>query len=260
MTYTPYADDGSCKTADEVASDMATIAGKGFTTVRLYATDCSGPQNIGTACKAHGMKMLLGIFIDGSGIGSNTDEQIADLTQWGSGNWDLVEMVIAGNEAIFNGYASASELASFITEVKTKFAAAGYSGPVTTTEPLGTIQENGDAICAVVDVIAANIHPFFNSGIAPSGAGGFVSSSLSTLAGVCNNEKEAYNLETGWPSQGSANGMAIPGINDQKTAVESIMQHAGSKSAIFSFHNDAWKAPGALGVEQFWGCSGLFSG
>lgn len=260
MTYTPYANDGSCKTADQVSADVAGIASKGFTTVRLYATDCSGPINIGSACASHGLKMILGIYVDEAGIGSNTEEQIADLIEWGSGRWEMVEMVVAGNEAVFNGYITADELAGFVQDTKMRFRAAGYAGPVTTTEPLGTIQENADSICGAVDVIAANIHPFFNADVSAENAGEFVASQLSGLAKCCNNEKEAYNLETGWPTQGSPNGDAVPGYAEQKTAMEAILADAGAKSVLFSYTDDMWKSPGELGVEQHWGCSELFSG
>ncbi|RMY51106.1 hypothetical protein D0863_14687 [Hortaea werneckii] len=260
MTYTPYASDGSCKDSSTISADVASIAAKGFTTVRLYATDCDGPVNIGNACAENGLKMILGIYIDASGIGSNTDEQVSDLIDWGMGQWEMVEMVVFGNEAVFNGYCSASQLAGGLEDVRSRFAAAGYTGPVTTTEPLGTIQENAQTICPAVDVIAANIHPFFNTAIFASKAGEFVSSQLEDLSDACNGEKEAYNLETGWPSSGLANGLAIPGFSDQKTAIESIMGAAGSKSVLFSFENDDWKAPGDLDVEQYWGCANLFSG
>ncbi|KAI7209814.1 hypothetical protein KC333_g8552 [Hortaea werneckii] len=260
MTYTPYAADGSCKDSSTISADVASIASKGFTTVRLYATDCNGPVNIGNACAENGLKMILGIYVDGSGIGANTDEQVSDLIDWGMGQWEMVEMVVFGNEAVFNGYCSASQLASGLEDARSRFSAAGYTGPVTTTEPLGTIQENAQTICPAVDVIAANIHPFFNTAIFASKAGEFVSSQLEDLADACNGEKEAYNLETGWPSSGLANGLAIPGFSDQKTAIESIMGAAGSKSVLFSFENDDWKAPGDLDVEQYWGCANLFSG
>lgn len=260
MTYTPYNNDGSCKTADEVSADVSSIKAKGFTTVRLYATDCSGPQNVGSACAANGLKMILGIYINESGIGSNTDEQVSTITSWGQGQWGLVEMVVFGNEAIFQGHTTASALASAISDVKGKFQAAGYNGPITTTEPLSTIQENADTICGAVDVIAANIHPFFNTGVSADDAGTFVSSQLEDLASCCNNQKEAYNLETGWPSKGNRNGDAIAGAWEQSTAITAIIASAGSKSAIFSFENDEWKAPGPLGVEQFWGCADLFRG
>lgn len=243
-----------------MSSDIASIAAKGFTTIRLYATDCNGPETVGAACAEHGLKVILGIYIDGSGIGGNTNEQVSDLISWGSGQWDLVEMVVFGNEAIFNGYTTASALASALGEVKGRFSAAGYTGPVTTTEPLGTIQENSNTICGAVDVIAANIHPFFNTAIDASMAGDFVSSQLDDLSDACGGQLEAYNLETGWPSHGLANGLAIPGLTDQKTAIESILSAAGSRSVMFSYENDQWKEPGDLDVEQFWGCADLFSG
>jgi exo-beta-1,3-glucanase (GH17 family) len=260
MAYTPYAQSGDCKTADEVNSDVASIKQKGFTTIRLYATDCSGPQNVGAAAKANGLKLILGIFINNSGIGDNTNEQISTLTEWGQGQWDLVEMVVFGNEALFNEYTSPSALVDGISDCKSKFRAAGYNGPVTTTDTVSEIQQNAEAICGVVDVIAANIHPFFNGQTIASNAGDFVSSQLGDLASSCNNQKDAYNLETGWPSQGDAFGLAIPGLNDQKTAISSIISSAGSKSVMFSFENDLWKAPGNLDVEQYWGCADLFSG
>ncbi|KAI5366698.1 Putative glycoside hydrolase superfamily [Septoria linicola] len=259
MTYTPYRPDGQCKTASEVSDDIGSIKSKGFSTVRIYATDCNGPQNVGDACKAHGMKMILGIFIDAKGLGA-AHEQVNDLTAWGkNGNcWSMVEMVVAGNEAIFGGFTTAPEMANFITEAKSAFKAAGYNGPVTTTETLDVIQKNADVLCPVVDVIGANLHPFFNGQHAAADAGDLVAQQLKDLSAACGGKLEAYNLETGWPSHGKANGVAIPGKDEQRQAIDSIVAKVGSKSAIFSFEDDTWKAPGEYDIEQYWGCASLF--
>ncbi|KXT13276.1 hypothetical protein AC579_2493 [Pseudocercospora musae] len=259
MTYTPYAENGGCKSADEVNQDIGSIKQKGFTTVRIYATDCSGLINVGNACKQHGMKLIAGIFIDASGLGK-AHEQLNDIANWGKqGNWNLVEMVVAGNEAVFQGAVSAPDLAGFIADVKSTLKSAGYGGPVTTTEPLNIIQANAGTLCPAVDVVAANIHPFFNGGFGASEAGDFVVSQMADLEKACGGNKPAYNLETGWPSGGQPNGKAVPGVAEQKAAIDSIVAKAGSKSAIFSFSNDKWKAPGQYGVEQNFGCSSLFS-
>jgi exo-beta-1,3-glucanase (GH17 family) len=256
--YTPFADNGDCKTAEAVNKDIADIKAKGFTTVRLYATDCEGPQNVGAAAAEHGMKMILGIYVDETGIGSNTDAQVATLTKWGSDKWDLVEMVVAGNEAMFYGYTTAEGLAGFVNDVRSKFRAAGYQGPVGTSEVPGTFTTYADILCPAVDYAAANIHPFFNAEVAAKDAGDFVATQLDTIAKACGYKKEAYNLESGWPSLGSANGLAVPSVEDQKTAIASIMEKAGNKTAMFSYENDSWKAPGEHGVEQYWGCGSLF--
>jgi exo-beta-1,3-glucanase (GH17 family) len=258
MTYTPYNQDGTCKSASDVAADIKSIKSKGFTTVRIYATDCSGPTNVGAACAAEGLKIILGVYIDGSGISSGCHEQINTLTTWGASNWDLVEMVVVGNEAVFNGYTDAGSLAALISETKTKFQAAGYNGPVTTTETVAVICENAALFCPVIDVVAANIHPFFNAQVSASGAGAFVATEMTLLEAACPG-KTAYNLETGWPSAGNANGAAVPGSAEQKQAIDSIVAAVGGKSAIFSFEDDTWKTPGALGVEQYWGCADVFA-
>lgn len=254
ITYSPYENSGACKSADSVLTDIALIKSKGFATVRVYSTDCSGLQNIGAACEASGLKMILGIFISETGV-SGAAQQVTDIIAWGK--WELVELVVIGNECIFSGYASAGELASFISSCKSSFSSAGYSGPCTTTEPLNIWQENAGALCAVVDVVGCNIHPFFNADVDAGSAGAFVASQLSIVDTLCAG-KTGINLETGWPSAGTCNGAACPGVSEQKTAVESIIEYAGGKSVMFSFVDDYWKEPGAFSCEQSWGSIQLF--
>lgn len=160
MTYTPYSNSGDCKTRDEVASDIASIAAKGLASVRLYSTDCSGLQNIGDAAVANGLSMILGLFIDTKGI-SGAAEQVAALTAFD--HWSSVELVVIGNEAIFNGYCSASELAAFIATCRAAFKLVGYSGLVTTTETMSVWQNNKDVLCAATDITGVNMHPFFSA-------------------------------------------------------------------------------------------------
>ncbi|MCJ1242899.1 hypothetical protein MMC30_000095 [Trapelia coarctata] len=257
MTYSPYTSSGGCKDAGSVASDIASIAAKGFSTVRLYSTDCGGLANVAAAASSHGLSLIIGIYIDNKGIGAAAP-QIQDITDHFGANYGMVEMVVVGNEAVFNHFCSAGQLAAFISQVKATLKGAGYNGPVTTTEPMSTLSEITSIICPVIDVVAANIHPFFNSDIEASQAGQFVAKSLQDLAGYCPGKPEVFNLETGWPSQGQPNGNAVPGASQQAKAVKSIVEAAGGKSAVFSFVDDLWKGEGEFGVERSWGCSQLF--
>lgn len=252
MTYSPYTSTGGCKSATAVAADIASIASKGFSSVRLYSTDCSGLQNVGS----DGLKLVLGVFISETGI-SVAASQIGEITAWANGNYENVEMVVIGNEAVFNGYCTAIALISFLDSARSTLKAAGYSGPVTTTEPINILQQYSSTLCAAMDVASANIHPFFNADVSASSAGDFVAAELRMLATLCPG-KETYNLETGWPNQGQANGAARPGVAEQKAAVESIKKMVGGKSVFFSFEDDQWKGEGALGVERSWGCGHLF--
>lgn len=255
ITYTPYANNGNCKSASDVDSDIADIASKGFTSVRVYSTDCSSLENIGAACKAHGLKMILGVFISDTGC-SGAEEQVSQIISWAQ--WPLVELIVIGNEAVLSGYATASELAGFISSSASKFQAAGYNGPYTTTEPLNIWQENTETLCAVVDVVGCNIHPFFNPAIDAEHAGSFVASQLKLVDALCPG-KYGINLETGWPSGGICNGIACPGASEQATAIKGITAAAGGKSVMFSYSNDEWKAPGQFDCEQSWGAIQLFT-
>ncbi|KAI9680119.1 MAG: hypothetical protein M1817_005136 [Caeruleum heppii] len=254
MTYSPYTNGGGCKPANEQASDIADIAKKGFSSIRLYSTDCGGLQAVGDAAKQHGLKIVAGVYIDQSGVGK-AGEQVQALISWGQ--FQLVEMIVLGNEAIFNKYVSASDLAAFISSSKQKLQAAGYNGPVTTTEPLNILQEVGSTLCSCLDVVSANIHPFFNKAVTAAEAGDFVAKQLELVSGICPG-KTAYNLETGWPSQGNANGAAQPGKKEQEEAIKAIKASAGGKSVFFSYTDDMWKNAGEFGVEQHFGCSHLF--
>ena len=254
ITYTPYNDDGSCKDAGSVSSDVAEIAQKGFKTLRVYSPDCSALQNIGAAVAANGIKMILGVYISSSDL-SSAQEQVNEIVQWAK--WSLLEMIVIGNESIMDNYVSASQLAGFIESSRSIFKGAGYTGVLTTTEPLDSWQANAATLCGVVDVVGCNIHPFFNSDVTASNAGSFVASQLEIVNNLCPG-KQGYNLETGWPSAGNCNGDACPGTTEQAIAVKAIVAAAGDYSVILSFANDKWKNPGPFNCEQNWGAIKLF--
>jgi exo-beta-1,3-glucanase (GH17 family) len=233
---------------------MAAIKAKGFTTVRLYSSDCSGLTNVGASCAAIGLELIVGIFVDNKGIGG-AQTQVTDLTNFK--HWDIVVLVVVGNECVFNGYATAGALVSFIQSCRSSFASVGYTGPITTTEPLNVLQANAGTLCGAIDVVGCNIHPFFNSDVTAATAGSFVASQLAIVEGLCPG-KQGINLETGWPSAGTCNGKACPSQENQAVAVASIAAACGGKSIMFSFIDDMWKKPGAFSCEQSWGVAHLW--
>lgn len=255
MTYSPYTSEGGCKDQGTVASDIAKIAAKGFTSVRVYSTDCSTLEFVGAAAKTSGMKIILGVFISDSGI-SGAQPQVDAIAQWAQ--WDLVELIVIGNEAVFNGQCSASDLAGFISSSKSTFKGAGYTGAVSTTDELSIWQSQGSAWCDVVDVVTANLYAFFNADTAAEDAGSFIQAQINDLSKVCPG-KDVYVMESGWPSAGNSNGKAVPSPENQATAVKGIQSAVGAKVVFFSFEDEAWKQPGQFGVEQHWGCADVFN-
>lgn len=256
ITYIPYNDDLTCKSPSAIQSDVSAIAQKGFTTVRLYATDCSALTHIGGAAHTHKLNLILGIHIDDAML-TLASPQLDEIISWASGNWDLVSMIVIGNEAIFNEYTTASALASYLNSARALLRAAGYTGPVTTTEPISILYTYSALLCRAIDVAAANIHPFFHAEISAEMAGDYVADQLAQLERICPG-LEGVNLETGWPRRGRANGEAVPGDLEQRVAVTGIMKACEGRCVVLGFGDDGWKDEGEFGVEGSWGCGHLF--
>ena len=94
---------------------------------------------------------------------------------------------------------------------------------------------------------------------------------LKLLGGVCDGvpsssssqeqplpKLQAINLETGWPSRGIANGLAVPGVLEQRVAVRGIVEGSGGRSVLLGYGDEGWREGGQFGVEGSWGCGGIF--
>lgn len=261
MTYTPYGPGGFCKDAAAVDADIKKIKESGFNSLRVYSTDCDTLPNVGAACKKYGVKMIIGVFVGAPGCDNGNPhvaDQIAAIEKWGM--WDLVEMAVVGNEALFNGFCTPDQLVALITKVRTMLRSHGCNAPVTTTDTVGGWQAPGVAekVCGAVDVVGANIHAYFNGNVQPSAAGEFVSSQLKIVETLCGG-KAGYVMETGWPSNGKCMGSTSCATPDaQAAAIKSIQAVLGGQSVFFSFTNDDWKADGECMCEKSWGCGYLF--
>lgn len=260
ITYTPYTSEGGqCKSQTEITADIAGIQKAGFTTVRVYSTDCNTLQYVGSACEEYGLKMIIGVFIKDTGCTYSTPDikqQVDDIAQWAQ--WDLVNLFVVGNEAILDGYCTASELRSLLLEVKSM--CSGYTGAYTIAETLNIWQESevASAMCDIVDITGANLHAFFNSDTTAAMAGNFVKSELDILDNICEG-KTGINLECGWPTAGDCNGVACPGMAEQALALKTIQDECGDRTVFFSHSNDLWKSPGAFNCEQSWGIGHYFT-
>lgn len=258
ITYTPYTEGGDCKGLDAVKSDISKIKAAGFTTIRVYSTDCDTLPHVGAAVRDSGLKMIIGVFIGEVGCDNGSphvSEQVAAIKNWAQ--WDLVELVVVGNEALFNGYCSPKQLTDLIVSVKKTLGGAGYHGPYTTTDVVSAwISQDVSSVCEVIDVVGTNAHAYFNEATLPDMAGSFVAGQLKIVEGVCG--KEGYVLESGWPSAGKCLGEACAGYSQQAAAIKSIKKTIGKKVVFFSFGDDHWKQPGDCQCEQHWGCGQLF--
>ena len=265
MTYTPYAGSAGgssrCKTSAEVASDIAGLAQKGFKTVRIYSTDdCNQLEAVHGACKAHGLTIILGVFFkDAGACESSMAGQLKVITSYFSGKYDGVELITIGNECISTGTCKANQLAGLVSSAKETLKAAGYAGPVSTALIVSDWLDNKGALCPVVDVVAAQVHPFFSDQpVAPASAGSYFESQYEQAQGACGSGKPVLCTETGWPSSGGSYKGQTAGSDQQAAAIKSLKgnKYVG-KTVFFANSNDLWKT-GQEEYEKYFGCADQF--
>ncbi|KFZ13219.1 hypothetical protein V501_03830 [Pseudogymnoascus sp. VKM F-4519 (FW-2642)] len=255
LTYSPYNKDGTCKTADQVLMDFGGF-GSGFSTVRTYGTDCNTVSTVVAAAKAHGMKVFQGIYDIADISGS-----VNDIVSAVNGDWSIIHTISVGNELVNSGQASASTVVAAMSSARSLLRAAGYTGPVVTCDTLVATLAN-PSLCDNADYCAVNSHPFFDPNTDAASAGTFLTSSIESLKSkLADSTQTIVITETGWPSQGTANGRAIPSSSNQQTAIAAIKSAFESAPAgvmLFNPYNMMWKTSNAeqFEAEQWWGFLG----
>ncbi|KAK9376875.1 glycoside hydrolase superfamily [Lipomyces chichibuensis] len=254
LSYSPYTNSGNCKTAEEVAEDLAIIAAKGISTIRIYGTDCNSISTVESAAAMYALKVIQGLWIDSSGIDS-IDSGVSELISWGSmdTNWDMIAMITVGNEAVQDGYITVSELLAKISSVRTQLRDAGYTGPITTAETPNVFISNPELCTSdLLDLVAINAQPYFDEHSTAETAGEFDLGQIEVTKAACNN-KDVFITETGYPSSGLTNYNNIPSVENQKIAVKNILEATNGNVTMFTMYNDLWKALGPYEVEQSFG-------
>lgn len=255
VAYSPFDAYGTCKAWSHVVSDFQTIATQ-YGLVRIYGVDCGQVAMAVSAAKSTGLKLFLGIFnLD------NLEKQTSELVDAVSayGDWSVVETVSVGNELVDKGQATVQQVINAVAATRRSLRSAGFYGPVVTVDTVLAVLRN-PWLCDYSDFCAVNIHPFFDPSTPATAAGDYVRNQMAAVRKVLRNPSQRIVVtETGWPWQGCANGAAVPGKQNQRTAIASIKTvfgagHSGNL-VLFSAFNDMWKKaePGTFYAEQYWG-------
>lgn len=246
VTYSPYSPNG-CKSPAQVASDLAQLSG--FDIIRLYGVDCNQVENV-LAAKKSNQKIFAGIF-DVHQITSGVQAIDSAIKSTPGASWNDIDTVSVGNELVNNGQATPAQIKSYTQEARTALAKTDYTGPVVSVDTfIATI--NNPELCDASDYIAINAHAFFDGHIAAENSGKWVLQQIQIVSTVCPG-KRVLVTETGWPSRGESNGIAVPSKSNQNVAIDSIKETCGSAAILFTAFDDLWKDDGPFAAEKFWG-------
>lgn len=257
VSYTAYRADQQCKSQEDIDNDFQKMAGI-FSIVRIYGTDCDQIPKVYKAAKANGMKMFLGIWSPAA-----VKDEASKIISGINGDWAIVDTVSVGNELVNNGQESPRSILEAVDEARSALRAAGFQGPVVTVDTFNAAIAHPE-LCDESDRCTINAHAFFDSTIAAEQAGTWLRNTVSQVRDAISTPKKIVVAETGWPMRGKANGMAIPSLENQKLALESIKKEFASTPGdviLFSAFNDLWKQKNAatFDADQYWGIDGAVS-
>lgn len=252
ITYSPYTKSGLCKSASQVASDLAQLLS--FLLIRLYSVDCLGITNV-LAAMLSSQKLFLGVW--GLDDVESALTSMALQVALGSRGWKAVHTVSIGNEVVNSGSGTAAQVLAAVQTARDWFAsnAPSYSGYIVAVDTLAAVMADPSSMCNISDYLAVNCHPYF-SGIEALTSGTWLKQQVAALEAQCGNGKSVLVTESGWPTEGNTVGDAVPSQENQVAALKGLGSVMGSQVIMFTTYNDYWKDPGPYNVEQKWGIFG----
>lgn len=250
ITYSPYNADSSCKSADQVKSEMAQLSG--YDIIRIYGVDCDQVSTVSSALGSN-QKLFAGIyFMDQieSGLKSM-------YSQLGS-DWSKIHTISIGNELVNDGEATTSEVSSYMSTARSVLSDLGYTGPVVAVDTFIAVIEHPE-LCDYSDYMGVNAHAFYDGTVTADQAGKWALEQIQRVWTSCGGKKSVMITESGWPSQGETNGVAVPSEDNLESAVSSLKNVIGNDVILFSSYNNLWESPGEFDCQQYWGIYGTAS-
>lgn len=239
----------NCKSKDVMNSEFAFLKSQGYTKIRVYDIGCP-LGDVAAAAGAQGLALIAGI-----NTVNNVAGDITKLITMLQGNWGAVDTIVVGNEVVNANPAMVGAVVAAIGTARTLLAATKFSGHIVTVDTF-IAHSNHPELCATSDYCAVNAHAFFDANTSAGQAGDFVLNTAIGMVRKVANGKSIVITESGWPHQGSANGAAVPSVQNQQIAIASIKSKvAGSGIGLFVFqaYDASYKQPGYLGVEPYFG-------
>ena len=256
VNFSPYENGQNPNTGivlktNEVASRLNEIRGYSIW-IRTYSVT-HGFETAGALAHKAGFKAALEAWLgpedDAAGVGLAANQlEISNLIA--AANRGEADMLIVGSEVLLRGDLPATELVSYMQQVRSSVP-AGI--PVTTADTCGVLEANQN-VMAASDIILGNFYPYWE-GTRIDGAIVSLENEYAGLARAAGT-KVVWVGETGWPSGGNAVNLAVP--NSQNAAyywlaVNSWAQSKNVNVFYFEAYDEAWKATPTEPQEAHWG-------
>jgi exo-beta-1,3-glucanase (GH17 family)/putative component of membrane protein insertase Oxa1/YidC/SpoIIIJ protein YidD len=202
-------------------------------------------QNAGLDIHLAGAKAMIGAYLANPSTPAIVQSNKAELDRLiAMANAGQADVVVVGNETLYSGTLTESQLLSYIAYVKAGIAVPSVQ--VSTADTWNELAQQHPNVIAAVDVVLASIYPFYEN-VAEGGAVTQLQSDYAQLQQAAGT-KPIIITETGWPSSGSPasfSPMAIPSPANQLTYFLGAEQWARQNNVSmiwFEAFSEPWKA------------------
>jgi exo-beta-1,3-glucanase (GH17 family) len=212
--------------------------------VRSFSTT-DGNELIPAAAKELGLGTLVGVWIDGD-LEKNEVELVNAIEIARAGNAGIVAV---GNEVLLRGELEEKQLIDYIERVK----AAVPDVEVGYVDAYFKFVDH-PAVTEACDVILANCYPFWEG--CPAEYALLYMKEMYRRASDAAAGRKVIISETGWPNLGTAEGGAIPSLeNALKFFIDTYRwaEEEGIEIFYFSAFDEAWKIAAEGDVGASWG-------
>ncbi|MDG1277873.1 MAG: glycosyl hydrolase family 17 protein [Algoriphagus sp.] len=213
--------------------------------IRSFSTT-EGNELIPKVARELGIKTMVGAWL-GDDPETNRKE-VANLIELV--NQGLVDIAAVGNEVLYRGDLTESELLEYIHEVKSKIK---LDVPVGYVDAYYEFQDH-PAVADACDVILANCYPFWEG--CPLEHSLLYMKEMFRIATEAGKGKQVIITETGWPDQGSNLRGAEPSTENAIKYFINAQQWSKEENIelfYFSSFDESWKVGNEGDVGAFWG-------
>ncbi|KAF8992215.1 glycoside hydrolase superfamily [Cyathus striatus] len=233
----------TCRTQDQWNQLAQDAKNQGFGSIRILGFDCNSLDMASSAAAAVGIQVMAGIYIadtvsqDMTQINNDVQTFRAAYAKYGAGRY--VGLTI-GNEV----NDSPGNIMAKVYDVRGYLPTVGVNVPVSTVHTWVEIRDN-PALCGA-DFVGANAHAFYDGGRTSGQAGDFVFQTVVPALRAACPGKKIYITETGWPSRGPQNGVAVASVADERNAILNLNCACRDDTSVsvyaFEYDDQLWKS------------------
>ncbi|KAF5327715.1 hypothetical protein D9619_004676 [Psilocybe cf. subviscida] len=233
----------TCRTQAQWNTVANDAKSQGFGAIRIIGFDCNALDMASSAAAAAGIKVMAGIYVQGTiaqgltGINNDVQTFRAAYAKYGGGRFVGLTVGNEVNDSPVNIMAKVYDVRGYLGSV-------GVSTPVSTVHTWVEIRDN-PALCGA-DFVGANAHAFYDGGRTSGQAGDFVFKTVVPALKAACPGKKVYITESGWPSRGGSNGVAVASVSDEHNAILNLNCACRDDTSVsvfaFEYDDQAWKS------------------